>query len=124
MEEASRPRSLSVSREAARRATSQSQIRLCARSLRPVPIDLGPSTDQVFLVLYGTGIRFRSSLTNVSATIGGLASEVLAAEAAPGFVGLDQVNVRLSRALIGRGEVDVTLSVDGRAANTVRVNIR
>ena len=52
-----------------------STLRSVASSL--VPIDLGPSTDQVFLVLYGTGIRFRSSLTNVSATIGGLASEVL-----------------------------------------------
>ena len=90
----------------------------------PAPIDLGPATDQVFLVLFGTGIRFRSSLGNVSATIGGLPSEVLAAEAAMGFVGLDQVNVRMSRALIGRGEVDVKLVVDGQAANTVRVNIR
>ena len=90
----------------------------------PAPIDLGPATDQVFLVLYGTGIRFRSSLGNVSATIGGLPSEVLAAEAAMGFVGLDQVNVRMSRALIGRGEVDVKLLVDGQAANTVRINIR
>jgi hypothetical protein len=30
----------------------------------------------------------------------------------------------LSRSLIGRGEVDVVLMVDGRAANTVRVNVR
>ena len=90
----------------------------------PVPIDLGPATDQVFLVLFGTGIRFRSSLGSVSATIGGLSSEVLAAQAVMGFVGLDQVNIRMSRALIGRGEVDVKLSVDGRAANTVQVKIR
>ena len=60
----------------------------------------------------------------VSATIGGLASEVLAAEPAMGLVGLDQVNVRLSRALAGRGEVDVSLSVDGRITNTVRINVR
>lgn len=43
----------------------------------PAPIDLGPSTDQVFLVLFGTGFRFRSSLAAVSATIGGANSEVL-----------------------------------------------
>jgi uncharacterized protein (TIGR03437 family) len=42
----------------------------------------------------------------------------------PGFVGLDQLNVRLSRSLIGRGEVDVVLTVNGRTANIVRVNIR
>ncbi|MCI0392093.1 MAG: FG-GAP repeat protein [Acidobacteria bacterium] len=39
------------------------------------------------------------------------------------FVSPGQINVRLSRALIRRGEVDVALSVDGKAANTVRVSI-
>ncbi len=89
-----------------------------------VPIDLGPATDQVFLVLYGTGIKFRSALSAVSVAVGGANSEVLFADAAPGYVGLDQVNARLSRALAGRGEVDVALSVDGKAANTVRVSVR
>jgi uncharacterized protein (TIGR03437 family) len=90
----------------------------------PKPIDLGPAADQVFLALYGTGLRYHSSLTAVSCVIGGANQEVLYAGAAPGFVGLEQVNVRLSRALIGRQEVDVALSVDGRAANTLRVSIR
>ncbi len=89
-----------------------------------VPIDLGPETDQVFLVLFVTGIRFRSALSAVSSTIGGASSEMLFADAAPGFVGLDQVNVRLPRILVGRGEVDVVLFVDGKAANRVRVSIR
>jgi uncharacterized protein (TIGR03437 family) len=53
-----------------------------------VPIDLGPATDQVFLILYGTGLRHQS-------------------------------NVRLPRSLAGRGEVDVVMMVDGKAANTV-----
>jgi uncharacterized protein (TIGR03437 family) len=90
----------------------------------PVPIDLGPEGDVVFLVLYGTGLRFRNSLSTVNASIGGVNCEVLFAGAAPGFVGLDQINVRLSRSLAGRGEVDVALVVDGKAANTVRVSIR
>jgi uncharacterized protein (TIGR03437 family) len=89
----------------------------------PAPIDLGPDTDQVFLVLFGTGLRFRSSLTAVSCTIGGTGSELLFAGAVPEFVGLDQVNVRLPRSLAGRGEVDVVLVVDSKAANTVRVSI-
>ncbi|MGH9845778.1 MAG: kelch repeat-containing protein, partial [Blastocatellia bacterium] len=88
------------------------------------PIDLGPDSDQVFLVLYGTGIKFRSARSAVGCVIGGVGSEVLFADAAPGLVGLDQVNVRLPRSLAGRGEVDVALSVDGKAANTVRVSIR
>jgi uncharacterized protein (TIGR03437 family) len=88
------------------------------------PIDLGPETDQVFLILYGVGFRFRSSLSATAVTIGGVNSEVLFAGDAPGFVGLDQCNVRLSRSLIGRGEVDVILTADGRTANTVGINVR
>ncbi len=89
-----------------------------------VPIDLGPETDQVFLVLFGTGIRHRSSLTNVSVTVGGENAQVLYAGIAPGYIGLDQVNVRLNRTLIGRGDVEVRLTVDGKAANLVGVTIK
>jgi uncharacterized protein (TIGR03437 family) len=88
------------------------------------PIDLGSVTDQVFLILFGTGIRFRSDLTTVSAKIGGVDAEVLYAGEQGGFVGLDQVNIRLPRSLAGRGEVDVALTVDGKPANIVRVSIR
>src|SRR5262249_49751788 len=41
------------------------------------PIDFGPETDQLFLVLFGTGIRNRSSLFSVRASIGGTEMEVL-----------------------------------------------
>jgi len=85
------------------------------------PIDLGPETDQVFLLLFGTGYRSRASLATVACNIGGVAAEVLFAGEAPGLIGLDQANVRLPRALTGRGEVDVSLTVDGRVANTVTV---
>ncbi len=88
------------------------------------PIDLGPASDQVFLILYGTGIRSRSALAAVNVTVGGVSSDVLYAGAAPGLVGLDQVNLRLSRSLAGRGEVEVALSADGKAANPVRITIR
>jgi uncharacterized protein (TIGR03437 family) len=90
----------------------------------PLPIDLGPDTDQVFLILYGSGLRFRSSLSATTVNIGGVNSEALFAGEAPGFVGLDQCNVRLSRSLIGRGEVDVVLTVDGKTANTVKISVK
>jgi uncharacterized protein (TIGR03437 family) len=90
----------------------------------PAPIELGPAADQVFLVFYGAGLRYRSSLSAVSCSIGGVGSEAMFAGPAPGFAGLDQVNVRLPRSLAGRGEVDVELMVDGEAANPVRVSIR
>ncbi len=89
-----------------------------------VPIDLGPPADQVFLILYGTGCRLRSSLPAVTVKIGGADAESLYAGLADGFVGLDQLNVRLPRSLAGRGEVDLVLTVDGKPANIVRVSFR
>ncbi|MEP7336870.1 MAG: hypothetical protein ABI977_03935 [Acidobacteriota bacterium] len=88
------------------------------------PIDLGPDGDQVFLILFGTGLRQRSALSNVQALIGGANAEVLYAGPAPGFVGLDQINLRIPRSLIGRGEVEVGLRVDDRTTNLVRISIR
>ena len=85
-------------------------------------IDLGPATDQVFLILYGTGIRFRSALP--TCTIGGASMQVTFAGAQGSLIGVDQVNVRLDRSLIGRGTVNVVLTADGRTSNTVTVNIR
>ncbi len=92
--------------------------------LEAVPIDLGPDTDQVILVLFGTGFPPGISLSEVSCTIGGTNAEVLFAGAQPNFIGLAQANVRIPRSLIGRGNVDVVLTVRGRTANTVTINIR
>jgi len=89
-----------------------------------VPIDFGPATDQVFLILYGTGLRNRSSLSVVTVTVGGVNVPAQYAGAQGGFVGLDQVNALLPRDLAGRGEIDVVLSIDGQRANTVKINIK
>jgi uncharacterized protein (TIGR03437 family) len=83
----------------------------------PLPIDLGPDTDQVYLVLFGTGLRFRSSLANLSVKIGGVDVPVQYAGPQSEFAGLDQVNLRLPRSLAGRGAVALELTVDGKAAN-------
>jgi uncharacterized protein (TIGR03437 family) len=88
------------------------------------PIDLGAATDVVALELFGTGIRGRSLLSNVSCTVGGVTANVAYAGAQGGYVGLDQVNVSLPRSLAGRGEMDVNLVVDGHAANTVKINVK
>jgi uncharacterized protein (TIGR03437 family) len=89
----------------------------------PVPINLSSTTDQVFLVLFGTGIASRSSLAAVNAQIGSAIVRVSFAGPSGDFPGLDQVNLLLPPALAGSGNVGVTLSVDGFAANTVRVTI-
>jgi uncharacterized protein (TIGR03437 family) len=88
------------------------------------PIDLGPSGTQVVLALYGTGIRGRSSLAGVTAKIGAMDAQLLYAGAQSQYAGLDQVNVVIPRALAGLGEIDLALTVDGKPANTVRVNIK
>ncbi|HKQ79316.1 MAG TPA: hypothetical protein VJ810_36820 [Blastocatellia bacterium] len=94
-----------------------------------VPIDLGPdlgnASDQVFLLFFGTGIRFSSGLSAVSAAIGGVNSQVTFAGAQGEFVGLDQINIGpLQRSLAGRGEINMILMAEGKSANTVKINIQ
>lgn len=90
----------------------------------PLPIDLGPEGDQVFLILFGTGFRATDSSSGATATIGGEEAEVLYSGPAPGFAGLDQANLRMPRSLAGKGSVNIQLTVDNRSANAVTVNIR
>ena len=93
-----------------------------------MPIDLGPDrgdqTEQVYLVLYGTGIRHRQDLNQVQLRIGDEVVPVEYAGAQGGYAGLDQINARIPRSLIGRGEVNIELVLDGKAANSVKVMIR
>jgi uncharacterized protein (TIGR03437 family) len=93
-----------------------------AGSCVTAPIDLAASTDPIYLELYGTGIR--GYKTGIAATIGGLAIPNPAFGVQSQYPGMDQVNLLLDRSLIGRGEVDVVLTVDGVAANTVKINVR
>ena len=88
-------------------------------------LDLGAANEQVFLILFGTGIRGRSALSAVTATIGGENADVSYAGAQQNFIGLDQVNVRIPRTLIGRGNANLVLTADGQATtNAISVNIK
>ncbi len=81
--------------------------------------------DQLFLILYGTGIRYRSSISAVTATIGGVTTAATYAGAQGTYTGEDQVNLGgLSSSLAGRGTVNVILTVDGSTANTVQVTFQ
>ena len=88
------------------------------------PIELGSEGEQVFLVAYGTGLRGRSALNAVSGRLGGETADVLFAGAVTGFSGLDQLNLRIPRALAGRGEVGFELTVDGQVANSLKLKIK
>ncbi|MDX2032764.1 MAG: hypothetical protein SF339_18955 [Blastocatellia bacterium] len=88
------------------------------------PIDLGAATDQVYLIVFGTGFRYRASLSGAFVKIGGLDAPPLFLGPQGGFVGLDQMNLLLPRSLAGRGEVDLVLTVDSQPANIVKLQIR
>lgn len=88
----------------------------------PVPIDLSAGT--VILSLYGTGIRHRTQPAHVKVRIGGIEAVVDYADKQGRFLGLDQLNVRVPQSLQGRGEVNIEVSVDGKAANIVQIAIK
>jgi alpha-mannosidase len=87
-----------------------------------IPIDLGPATDRVYLILYGTGLRVRNA--KAAAQVGGIPATVEYVGPQGGFVGLDQVNLLLPRSLLGRGEVEVSLQLQGQAANPLKISIK
>jgi uncharacterized protein (TIGR03437 family) len=89
-----------------------------------VPIDVSDASEQVFLVLFGSGLRNRSALAAVTGALGGERAEVIFAGAQGNLVGADQINLRIPPQLAGRGEVGVVVTADGKTANTVRVSIK
>lgn len=107
---------------------SLSMLDLSQNSIVARPIDLGPNigadSDQVYLVLYGTGFRYRRSLDAVKAKLGGVDAQVSFVGAQGGYAGLDQVNILIPRELAGRGEIDLVLTVDNQHANVVRIHIK
>lgn len=90
-----------------------------SNSITAQPINL--TAGQVYLELYGTGIRNASS---VSVTVGGQSVPVLSSGAQGTYPGLDQVNIGpLPASLAGKGNVNIVLTADGQTANTVNVTI-
>ena len=90
----------------------------------PLPIEFGAESDQVFLILYGSGWRNRSALSATTVRVAGVALPPLYLGAQGSLVGLDQINVLLPRTLAGRGNAKIELIVDGQIANAVTVNFR
>ncbi len=103
-----------------------SRFNAATASFVPVPLDLGPATDRVFLVAFGTGFRNRNDLVNVTATLGSTNLPVLyAGPQSREFAGLDQLNVgEIPRSFVGAGAVNLILRVEGKQANVVSVTIR
>ena len=89
----------------------------------PRAINLGGGDEQVYLVLFGTGIRYRTNVSNVSANIGGTAFPVEYAGNQYYFSGVDQINILLPKSLRGKGVVPVSIIVDGKVSNTTEIKI-
>ena len=105
------------------------RVRDGAQRIEPVGpdnvIDLGPATDQVYLVVTATGLRKRTSIDNVHVTARGPSGDVVEMQveyAGPqsSFAGLDQVNVLVPKSAASFGlcdeYADVSVVVDGKGA--------
>jgi uncharacterized protein (TIGR03437 family) len=99
----------------------------------PIPIDLGPETEIVVLAIFGTGWRKLTpadvavyATTNSDFTsFGCWEATVCPLEyigTQPTFEGLDQINVRLPRTLIGKGDLNFYLN-DERIGSNGRLPI-
>jgi hypothetical protein len=81
------------------------------------------SPAQVVLKLYGAGLRGRSNLNAVNLAI---ANTTLTAGYAgvTGLAGLDQINALLPNSLAGSGKCNLTLTVNGKTANVVKLMLK
>jgi len=90
----------------------------------PIPISWNVSTDQQYLILYGTGLR-GAAQGAVTATMNGISVPVIYSGAQPQFVAEDQVNMGpIPMSLKGAGVVNIVITANGQASNTVTVDIQ
>lgn len=94
------------------------------QKLVAVPVDVSNPVEQVYLILYGTGFRYHTGLSEVIARLDGVEMPVLFAGPLEGFVGSDQCNIRLPNSLVGRGSMEISLLVEGKASNSVKIQIK
>ncbi len=92
-------------------------------AITALPIDFGPETDQLYLILFGTGLG-KTVSPIVSVNLGDATVSAVYAGAQGTWLGLDQYNVPLPRTLIGKGKINVTVSVNGKPSNAVTLVIK
>jgi uncharacterized protein (TIGR03437 family) len=106
------------------------QYNAATQKWETLPIDLGPEGESVFLVLFGTGVRgsdatqapvvayFKTDATTFIPMVADYAG------AQGGFIGVDQINVRLPRSLAGKGEISLYITGSGNTfSNTVKIRV-
>jgi formylglycine-generating enzyme required for sulfatase activity len=123
---------IAVRVDAAGQQTSQVvfQCGTTAGSCVATPIDLGPSTDQVVLVLFGTGLRgaSQSGSSKPVVVVNGAGSEQRIVPSYWGpqsqYAGLDQVNFTVPRSFAERGDLRIQVSAGSVLSNTVTALFR
>ncbi len=96
-----------------------------AQDFIPQPLAVNQPDEKVFLVLFGTGWRWRNDLANVTARIGGIPLPIQYCGSGPtNYLGLDQLNIELPASFAGRGKVTLELTVEGQNANPLQFVIK
>jgi uncharacterized protein (TIGR03437 family) len=100
------------------------------QSIVPNPINLGPGTenDIVFLIMYGTGMTNATAPISVDFNNGAFTKNLdpnnFEGIFPTAFIGLNQVNIFLPRAQMPNGLINLKLTMNGRTANTVQIQVQ
>ena len=90
---------------------------------RTVPIPLARGVFSTLRSLAGTlGFRQAHANSDIQAIVGDIAVPVISFGEIPGNPGSDQLTIRLPDELIGAGESDLWLKVNGRLSNILRID--
>jgi uncharacterized protein (TIGR03437 family) len=112
---------LCVHADGAETSTDAAEWSTAARTFVAVPIDLNVPNQPVYLLLNGTGLAHAKSIT---ATVKGVSVQVSLSGEADKEPGLDPLKLGpLPASLAGAGVVNIVVTVDGQAANTVTAAI-
>jgi uncharacterized protein (TIGR03437 family) len=87
----------------------------------PTGIALPDGVTDLYIILYGTGLR---NFRNISATLGTASAAIDYVGAQAQFPGLDQVNLHFKGPLAFTGSQALILQVDGVNSNTVQIIFR
>ncbi len=93
---------------------------LNARTFKLSPFSVTTGNEPTYLAIFATGLDLS---TTPVVTVDGIPMPVLWAGNAPGFFGLQQINVRLLPQLAGAGRVEVVVTAGGRTTNVVEIVI-
>jgi len=96
-------------------ATVKASTAASAPALYPVDPQAAAVVRGAIVALYGTGLGLGD--LPVTATIGGLAAEVVTINPSPGYPGLFQISVRVPGVAVA-GPADVIVTVGGAASQT------